>query len=487
MAVREHQATGGLTRWAVMIVLFALLCIPVRPGQALAADPSTFNLQAAIDACPTGGTVTIPAGTYTFSSTVWLKSGVSLQGAGIDSTILTMPKQSTQTNLLAGLDISSAGIRDLTVSSPDAHGLVLAIHVSEYKDVTIERVKVTNCEYALKADTQGSNLTVRDFTARACGQVYVSNLTNGLFENLDLEMVTEQIDPSTYHAIYLCANNHHLRFNGVRARGGDSWTIQLWTDYIGDQYRSDDIVFNGLDVAKNSVVIGSNFRDVTLSDLAVDSSSSRPCVMLGSPVNVTIESFSGTGGYAFIANYSGDNPNGVTLRGGTYSGSPVVGSGANITGLKVDNVGSGGTTATTLAPTTTTTKPPATTPTTVATPTTTATTTPTTTPATTTPPVVAPPTADETGVVTIKSPAHLSKVARGLVFTRVIGASWAKITKIVCFIDGRPVGTDYQAPFRFIWNARQFARGGAHTLTVIAYDARGRELGRASNRVIVRG
>jgi hypothetical protein len=259
--------------------------------------------------------------------------------------------------------------------------------------------------------------------------------------------------------------------------------VQLWTDYTGEQYRSDDIVFNGLDVARNSVVIGGNFSNVTLNNIVVASSSSRPCVMLGSPDNVTIDGFSGTGGYAFLTNYDGDSPSGVTLRNGTYSKSPLIGSNATIDGLAVENVGSGGTTPTTAAPTTSTTEAPTTTITNAPMPPTIAALTTTTTKPTTTTTL---PARGALPVVSIKTPTHLGTVAQGLVYTRVATAASARIARTVCYVDGQRVGTDYWSPYRFIWNAGRFAGGSAHTLTVIAYDARGRELGRASNRVEVR-
>lgn len=85
-------------RW-VLALSFLVLVFLSTP--AIAAD-GPFNLQAAINACPAGGTVSIPAGTLTLTSEVALRSGVSLQGAGVDKTILTMPAQSSHTNLLRG-------------------------------------------------------------------------------------------------------------------------------------------------------------------------------------------------------------------------------------------------------------------------------------------------------------------------------------------------------------------------------------------------
>ncbi|MBN1461174.1 MAG: hypothetical protein JXA57_16725 [Armatimonadetes bacterium] len=596
MRSNRCPSSRALTRW---IVVLTLLLVPVLASSAMAAESTTFDLQAAINACPAGGTVQVPAGTHTVPYSVSLKSGVSLQGAGIDETVLYMPAQPVQNQLLYGKNVSDVAIRDLTVTSSAATGLVMGIHLTRYEHVVVERVKVTNCDYALKADTQGADLTVRDFTARACGQLYVSNLHTGIFEDLDLEMVTEKYAAVPYHAIYLCANNHHLRFDNTRARGGDSWTVQLWTDYTDEQHASDDIVFNGLDVADNAVVIGHNFRDVTLNDLTVAAVSTRPCIMLGSPTNVTVDGFSASGGPAFLATFDGDTADTVALRNGTYSGSKLIASYADVTNLVVDNVSLGVTattttqaptttttaapTTTTLAPTTTTTAAPTTTTTvapttttlqdsgttsrtlnprkldnkpnhkrlvtspstaaqasepaedsgpattvqetvpatdgavdtppttawvavtttTTAVPTTTATAAPTATttlaPTTTTAPPAAQPVPqpmampaaalsavalepDATGQssqVTITTPAQLGQIFRGIVVVQVPVITSAQVDKVICYVDGRRVSMDYAAPFTFIWNAKWAGAAGDHALTVIAFDLRGHEIGRA--------
>ena len=111
-------------------------------------------IQAAIDACPAGGTVVIPAGTYTCWE-VGLKSGVALQGAGVDKTILTMPAQSTFTNMLRGVNISDVAVRDLTIKCNSENDKVLGIHMWMFSNVTIERVKTVNCAFGIKLDAPG--------------------------------------------------------------------------------------------------------------------------------------------------------------------------------------------------------------------------------------------------------------------------------------------------------------------------------------------
>ncbi len=288
----------------------------------------------------------IPAGTITVSSTVNLKSGVTLQGAGVDATILSMPVQSTDTGFLVGKDVSNLAVRDLTLTSPAASGYVYALWFSRYSGVTLERVKVTNCMYALKADTQGANLTVRDFTVRGCGMNYISNLTGGLFERWDVEVLTQQVTSSTSHAIYLEGNNHHLQFNTVRARGGSGWTVQLYQE----SQDSDDIAFNGLDVTGWPVIIGQGFSNVSIKNMTAVGQSGTAVVGFYGGSGVTIDGFTASGGDSLTA-WEYDQPTGVTFRNGTYAGQTL----GSIPGAVWDNVSAGatGATTTTVAPTTT--------------------------------------------------------------------------------------------------------------------------------------
>ncbi len=279
--------------------------------------PAAFDLQAAINACPVGGTVTVPAGTFTCSSTITLKNGVSLQGAGVDQTVLYMPSKSTDTGFLVGKGVSNVAVRDLTLTSPAASGYVYALWFSRYSGVTIERVKVTNCMYALKADTQGTNLTVRDFTCLACGMNYISNLTTGLFERLDLEVLTNQVTSSTSHALYLEGNNHGLVFNTVKARGGSGWTVQLYQESTD----SDSVTFNGLDVTGWPIVISYGFSNVTINNLTAVAQSG-PVIEFYGGSNVSVTGFTASGGSS-LTGWEYNQPSGVTFANGTYTGSAL--------------------------------------------------------------------------------------------------------------------------------------------------------------------
>ena len=290
----------------------------------------TQAIERAIDARSSGGTVTIPAGTYILTSPVLLQSNITMKGAGMGETILYMPGDGDGAAMLrtyADSEMSNTTISDMTLRSdlPEKH--VIAISLANYSNVTIERVRVENAHYALKADTKGSNLTVRDFTARNCGQLYISRLTGGAFENLDLEMVTYHVESNALHAIYLEGGNHKLRFNDVRAVGGSGWTVQLYSDTIS----SDDIVFDGLDVTGRPVVIDDKFSDVTIRNFTAVAEEGVVVWFVGSS-NVVIEDFAASGGSGLME-ATGSVSN-IFLRNGTYDG-PKIGA---VFGVTVTNV-----------------------------------------------------------------------------------------------------------------------------------------------------
>ena len=290
-------------------------------------------LQGAIDACPSGGIVFVPAGTYLVRSEVVLKSAMSVEGAGEGQTILTMPAQSSGANVLRGSDISDVAIRDLSVTSQASTDNVLAFHFWNVSHVSVERAETINCFNGIKVDTSASSLTVADWTSRGDWvPLYVSDLTNGVFQRLD-------IADSTKCSVYIASSNRQLSFNDVAVRDAGAWGIQLWYD-SGWETPSTDIDFSDLTIAGDApLVIGAGYRNVKVSRLKVTSSGSE-CVRLMDPQNVVIDGFACSGGPYMLGTYDGmtDRAVGVTLRNGTYAGSVLVAPGAAIDGLTVENV-----------------------------------------------------------------------------------------------------------------------------------------------------
>jgi hypothetical protein len=279
-----------------------------------------------------GATINLAAGAYSVDGPLDLKSGVNVQGGGVDETVLSMAAESSPTGLLTGQDVQGLAIRDLTITSPAASGSVFALWFSDYSDVTIERVKVLNCMYALKADIRGTGLVVRDFTARACGQIYISNLTGGLFERLDLEMVSDRFTDSALHALYIAANNHNLVFNTVRAAGGSGWTVQLY--HSGSP--STDISFHGLTVeGRVAVVVGDGFSNVSFENVIATATTGDAPVFDISDGPVSVDGFVASGGAALVG---GETSKTVTFRNGVYSGPRLIVDPANLPNLVLENV-----------------------------------------------------------------------------------------------------------------------------------------------------
>ena len=75
----------------------------VYPNQS---TDSRAGIQAAIDACPAGRAVYLPAGTYRLSGQITLKSGIALRGAGAGSTVLL--SSATNSIQLGALALSNA-------------------------------------------------------------------------------------------------------------------------------------------------------------------------------------------------------------------------------------------------------------------------------------------------------------------------------------------------------------------------------------------
>lgn len=532
MNIRRRKSTLGdqpLRRGAPWALALSLLILVFSSAPAVAVD-APFNLQAAINACPVGGTVSIPAGTLTLTSEVALRSGVSLQGAGVDKTILTMPAKSSHTNLLRGAGISNAAVRDLTIRCSAPTDKILGIHLWDCSRVTLERVKTEGCTFGIKADTKGSDLTVRDYTSRGDDlPLYVSHLIGGFFERLD-------IANSLSVGIYAASHNEHLRFDGVKILDagkttGGKWGIQLWYDYGG---ASSDIELADFDIiGDGGLVIGDGYSNVRVFGLKATATDDE-CVRLAEAQDVLIEDFSCSGGPYLLGTYDRMSvpAQRVTLRNGTYAGNVLVYPRAAITGLLIENVSSGSaTTSTTKAPTTTTTQvppvvtttttayvPPVTTTTTrpstttttralrtttTTAPTTSTTKAPTTTTQTSTTTTVSTPKSTTTTVATDPRPAvpYRSPIAEpeavtistpvdGSVVTGAVKVSLAlapelEVGKVRFSVDNRWITQDYRAPYTFTWNTSWAPSGTSHTITGVVYDKRGREIGRASSRVTV--
>jgi uncharacterized protein YkwD len=75
---------------------------------------------------------------------------------------------------------------------------------------------------------------------------------------------------------------------------------------------------------------------------------------------------------------------------------------------------------------------------------------------------------------------------RGRVAIQAEAASTTeRIRKVVFYIDGTRIGTDYRWPYKKTWNARRVVSGTGHFVTAVAYNRAGAKIGEDSNYVRV--
>jgi hypothetical protein len=289
-----------------------------------------FDLQKAIDACPAGGTVNVPAGTITIRAGIQLKSNITVKGAGVGQTVLYAPGERDGGAIMGTpFGVSNVTIADMTMRSDKPEYHCFGIWVANCSNLTIERVRMENCFYALKADTKQSNLAVRDFTARNCGQIYISRTTTGRFSNMDVECVTRRLtDSYTMHALYIEGGCSDLQFTGCRFVGGSGWTVQLYQETAG----TSGVSFDGLTVeGMVPIFIGKGFNNVAMRDVsAVSTTSGDPVFWLPGATNVTVDNFTASGGSRLVTATGA----GVVFRNGTYAG-PSLGSGATFENVEL--------------------------------------------------------------------------------------------------------------------------------------------------------
>jgi hypothetical protein len=143
---------------AVARVVLLLLLLPYSGIAASQSVDNTAALVAAVRDGAEGATIQIAAGTYELGAPLELKPGMTLQGAGMDKTILTHAstwKPSTQTlpdpeMTTKGMDTQAYLIRlkekapnitvsDLTLRAPQLHG---AVYGWENSNATIRRLRI---------------------------------------------------------------------------------------------------------------------------------------------------------------------------------------------------------------------------------------------------------------------------------------------------------------------------------------------------------
>ncbi|NLE74975.1 MAG: hypothetical protein GX604_10165 [Actinobacteria bacterium] len=540
------------------IILSATLLILIFPAVAACQSSSVTDhgakgdgvtddrgaIQRAIDSCPNGGTVNFPAGTYRLNSTVYLKSGITIKGAGAGQTVLLMPKQNSPTALLWGRTLTGTSISGIGFRGSGAFvGREYGLSITGAKNCSLNNLRFDDLAFGMKlgAGDMSSNWMVTNIVARNCRiAFFLASCTNSTFNGLDLHGEREAMDNNRDHTVYIEQEVNNCIFNDCTFSGGAGWALQFWADQGSPTH---DIIFNNTVIdARNGnhpIVVGSGFSNISLNNTTIHTRSGDAAIWFYGGRDFVFDRFEAKGG-AYLVLVDDNLPvSNIMFRNGTFDGRTLLAHGWGANDVTFQNVGAPGATSTTAsAPPTTTTRAPmttttealkATTTTTVPTTTTTrarATTTtsapPTTTTrapmttttealkatttttvrtttttrarATTTTTVPATSASIDTNPTRTAGPSALTIISpedgaavRGQVEIRLAAPREVKVSKVHFFIDGRLISVDYKAPYGFTWNTAWMKPGSTHTIKGVAYDQRSREIGSTSVKVTVAG
>ncbi len=307
-------------------------------------------IQKAIDACPAGGTVALPAGTYAISAPLGLKSRVSLQGAGVDQTVLTMPAQTSRQYMLYAENVSDLTLSDLTLRAGGYRDNVSGLSLPGAQNCKAINLHFEGLVYGMKlgSGSVASGWEISDIVIRDTEMpMYVSYVHDSSFTRLDLQAV--HLATTGDHAMYLERENRRLTFNDCALYGGSGYCLQLYLE-TGS---SSDISFNNLlldaTTGRYPLMIGAGFSDVSFTNSTFVAGSDSGVIRFYGGSNVAFDGFAAYGG-TVLALVAGSVDN-VVLRNGNYTGSDLG------SGVTFENVTANSKTVTTDATANTTTTP----------------------------------------------------------------------------------------------------------------------------------
>lgn len=304
-------------------------------GDGISDD--TQAIQRAVDARPTGGTVTLPAGTYSVTSTVDLRSNLTLQGTP-GQTILTMPARSSESAfILQGERLSDVNIAGITFKASSYASNVSGLLMVGAQNCSAHDLRFEGLHYGLKLGSGAGAVgwVVTDIVARDCLQpLFMAKIQDSTFVNLDLEAVKYN---NQQHALYIERDCFRLTFTNLLLTGGGGYCLHLYAS----SGESHDIAFtNTVADATNGrygVVIGGRFTTVTFNTLTIkQTDASGPCINFHDPRNVVIDDIAAEGGSSLIgcATAPASYPANCAINNGTYDG-PQIGT---VPGVTVVNV-----------------------------------------------------------------------------------------------------------------------------------------------------
>lgn len=331
-------------------------------------------IQQAIDAAAaSGGTVSLPGGTYVVGSTLNLKNGLSMVGTA-GQTVLTMAARSSTTFILSGSGLSNVTLDGLTLRAGSYTDNVSGLYMVGARNCQARNLRLENLTYGMKlgSGSIGSGWVVANIVARNTRTaLYASHITDSSFTDLDLQGGgSNTLD----HCIYLNEQLQRVTFTNLTLTRGAGYALQM---YISSSGVSSGLTFNNVTLdatnGRYPLVIGGGWSNITFNSITMKSSrTDQADAKVWGISDLRMDGINASGGSALIEGTGAR----ATLQNGTYDGPRI--NASSITDLVVQNVtlGPAGSTPTTLS--TTTTAPPAVT-TTSAPPTTTTSAAPTTT------------------------------------------------------------------------------------------------------------
>ena len=312
----------------------------------------TADDYAAISACITAAAradkeVFLPAGTYRISEAIWLPTGdpnynnMTIYGAGIGKTILTMPQNAGETYMFVAGNLSGLALSDMTFHTPvsDPPG-VCAINARGMQNSSLKRIRVENVDYGFKlgSGNQAHGWTIEDQSSRNVGVVtmFLANVSDSTFKNLDFQ---NRVDSGRGMCLYVERENHNLAFENLTCRGGSKYTMQLYNGYGTEP--SDHVTFTNTVIdatsARHALAISGGFAYITFDTLSITQpSTNMACINFYNPSHVVINDVTASGGFSLItcSTAPDDYPTDCVIRGGTYVG-PTIGSVPGVTVIDV--------------------------------------------------------------------------------------------------------------------------------------------------------
>src|SRR6266513_2710747 len=291
MAFSQLRLIGP--RDAIGTLLFTLILsgfsAPRCGATVYQSNGSVANVQALHNAAVDGDTITLPAGTFHWTTGVTLSTAITLQGLGMNSTTITagsitMVKLQTSSSTVTGIHfiLSSPGTRSDSIIA--AHGQNFRIHHNKFENGggyhiqtfvlsrgtattphptgVIDHNQVFNCKFLVQGNSQERwHEASKIGNPNQTGVVYLednyfySNLAGGGYDAADSDNGGRYV--FRYNEVHNCEVEVHAN-RGRISRGGRSWEVYNNTfisDITGDPFTA---IWTraGTGVIYNNVVIG---------------------------------------------------------------------------------------------------------------------------------------------------------------------------------------------------------------------------------------